>query len=319
MLFELAVPKHYDLLSSVHSWIYPDIQPVPEQTGDTFFARIYKIDRTLVPLVIYQEQSGQLLRVNYPPSGVSKNSLKAVLQDVLGLKVRMNGAIDKIRQEPMIAHIAPLVSGIQPYISPTVNEALVKTIIQQQISYRAANVLTKRMVIQLSQKMDFSGRTLYAFPESKAILICGIDGLRAFGLGYKAEYINEVNKLVCDGTLKIESLKGMSFDEISAILKPIRGIGEWTIRTLAIAGLGDYTVFPCDDLGVRNLMGRLFNAGAERMKTNEVEDLAQSWGKDWPLVLYLLMSADVLGLFGQQGRQQMHKRTQHIEAKRKTG
>jgi len=303
----------------VHSWIYPNIQPVPEQTGDKFFARIYEIDGVLVPLVIKQDLPGAKLCVEYPSMGVSKNKIEILLKDVFGLEVRMNNAIRILRKDPLLSHIASHVSGIQPYLSPTVYEALLKTIIQQQISYRAANVLTKRMIIQLSQKKDYDGKILYTFPNPKAILNSGLDGLRSLGFGYKAEYIFAVNKLVYDNALKTEDLKEMSFDGISAILKPIRGIGEWTVRTLAIAGLGDYTVFPCDDLGVRNLMGRIYNNKGERMATHEVEDLAQSWGKDWPLVLYLLMSADVLGLLGQQGRQQMHKRAQHTDAKRNTG
>jgi DNA-3-methyladenine glycosylase II len=231
----------------------------------------------------------------------------------------MNDALKIISKDPALSHITSYVSGIQPYLSPSVYEALVKTIIQQQISYRAANVLTKRMVIQLSRKMNYKGLALYAFPEPESILRCGSHGLREFGFGYKAEYIHEVVRLVSDGTLKTEDFKGKSYDEISTILKPIRGIGTWTIRMLAIAGLGDYSVFPCGDLGVRNLMGRLFKNSEGRMTTNEVEDYVQQWGKEWPLVLYLLMSADVLGFFGKEGRQQTHKRTSRKDAIPKSG
>ncbi|MFW9960450.1 MAG: DNA-3-methyladenine glycosylase family protein [Candidatus Thorarchaeota archaeon] len=308
MLFKLVVPEHYDLLASVHSWIYPDIQPVPEQTGERFFTRIYEIDGVRVPIVIEQDQPGEQLSINYPSVGISKSKIAILLKDVLGLKVQMKNAIAILCKDPLLSSIATHVSGIQPYLSPTAYEALLKTIIQQQISYRAANVLTKRMILELSQKMNFKGRTIFDFPKPEAISMNGLDGLRAFGFGYKAEYIYSVNKLVCDNSLNIEALKSLPYDEVSEILRPIRGIGDWTIRTLAIAGLGNFTVFPCDDLGVRNLMGRIYHDDGSRMTTPEVEDFAESWGKDWPLVLYLLMSADVLGLFGQQGRQQMHKR-----------
>jgi len=304
----LEVPEHYDLLASVHSWIYPDIQPVPEQTGERFFTRIYEIDGVRVPIVIEQDRPGEQLSVSHPSVDVSKSKAEKLLKDVLGLKVQMKNATAILSKDPLLSSVATHVSGIQPYLSPTVYEALLKTIIQQQISYRAANVLTKRMILQLSQKMNYKGRTIYAFPEPDAISTYGLDGLREFGFGYKAEYIYSVNKLVRENSLDTEALKSLPYAEVTEILKPIRGIGEWTIRTLAIAGLGNFTVFPCDDLGVRNLMGRIYHDDGSRMTTPEVEDFAQNWGKDWPLVLYLLMSADVLGLFGQQGRQQMHKR-----------
>jgi 3-methyladenine DNA glycosylase/8-oxoguanine DNA glycosylase len=311
LLYELDVPDSYSLIESVHSWIYPDIQPVPELTGDTFFARIYEIDGVQVPLLVSQELSGGKVSVSYPSKSISRQRIKTILNDALGLEVCMDGALNVIRDDPALSRISAHVSGIQPYLSPSVYEALIKTIIQQQISYRAASALTKKLVIQLAPKMEYDGLTLYAFPEPEAILRCGIEGLRTLGLGYKAEYIYDVVKLVKEGSLKTEDLKEKTFDEIFAILKPIRGIGKWTIQMLAIAGIGDYTVFPCNDLGVKNLMGRLFSSGGKRMTTNEVEEYAQQWGEDWPLVLYLLMSADVLGFLGKEGRQQTHKRASH--------
>ena len=66
-------------------------------------------------------------------------------------------------------------------------------------------------------------------------------------------------------------------------------------------------------------MGRLYNKNRKRMTANEVEDIALSWGKDWPLVMYLLMCADVLGYFGEEGRQQTHKRAPRNDATRKSG
>lgn len=319
MQFELKTPKHYDLLASVHSWIYPDIQPVPEITRLTIFGRVYEIDRELIPLIIEQVRPGSKVSANYPSGEVRLEKVRMKLNEVLGLNIRMAGALRIIRRDSVLSHIASKVSGIQPYLSPSVFEGLVKTIIQQQISYRAANIITKKIVLKLSQNVHYGNLSLYTFPTPQDILNCGTKGLQEFGLGYKSEYIYEVSKSVDDGTLSLEELKGKSYNEISEILTSIRGIGPWTVGMLAIAGLGDYTVFPVDDLGVRNLLGRLFNKSRTKMTTKEVEDLAGRWGKDWPLVMYLLMCADVLGYLGKDGRQQMHKRTSRKEPNRESG
>lgn len=319
MLFELETPRQYNLLASVHSWIYPDIQPVPETTGATYFARIYDIDDQLVPIIVEQSRPGSTVRVKYPSKKVPVECIETKLNEVLGLNTRMAGALRIIRRSPQLSHVASRVSGIRPYISASVYEGLIKTIIQQQISYRAANALTRRMVLELSRKRQYEGLTLYSFPRPEDILSFGLSGLRTLGLGYKSEYVYEIVKLLHEGTLKLEELKGKSHDEIRETLVPLRGIGPWTVRMLSIAGLGDYTVFPIDDLGARNLMGRLYNKSRKRMTANEVEDIALSWGKDWPLVMYLLMCADVLGYFGEEGRQQTHKRASSNDATRKSG
>jgi DNA-3-methyladenine glycosylase II len=309
LTLELKVPRGYSLLSSVHSWIYPDIQPVPERTGCTSFARMYDVDEERVGVIVEQRAPGRRVSVKCSSESVSKGHLLAKLVEVLGLDISMSAAIKAIEEDPLIFDIAPSVRGIQPYLSPSVYEALVKTIIQQQISYRAANILTRRMVLELSERISFENCDLFSFPSPADILTCGTDGLRALGFGYKADYIHGVAKLVRDEELRLEELKGRCFEEVLEALKPIRGIGIWTVKTLAIAGLGDYTVFPYDDLGVRNLMGRLYKRNGQKMSSTEVKAFAQRWKKEWPLVLYLLMSADVLGLLGEEGRQQMHKRS----------
>lgn len=297
------------MFASIHSWIYPDIQPVPEVTLGDHFGRIYIFEDQLVPIIVHQSAPGLPLVVKYKSDTTSRNVIKKKIAEIFGLNVQMEKALNIIAHDSRISHIISEVSGIQPYLSPTIFEALVKTMIQQQISYRSANILTKRMVLDLSENMFLEGIQLHSFPTHKDILECGTDGLRKFGLGYKADYIHSLTKSIETGELDIEQLRSMSYEEITDLLLPIKGIGKWTIRTLAIAGLGLFSIFPYDDLGVRNLMGKLFGNEEKRFSTDEVEEFAQQWGAEKARVLYLLMCADVLGLLGDQGRQQMHKRT----------
>jgi 3-methyladenine DNA glycosylase/8-oxoguanine DNA glycosylase len=109
------------------------------------------------------------------------------------------------------------------------------------------------------------------------------------------------------GELETNELRSMSYEELVELLKPARGIGEWTIQTLCIAGLGRFGVFPYSDLGIQNLLGRLYRSGT-RLTTSQVQGMAQRWN-DGALVLYLLMCADVLGLFPAAGRPKSVKRS----------
>ena len=86
----------------------------------------------------------------------------------------------------------------------------------------------------------------------------------------------------------------MSYSEVQELLKPVHGIGEWTIQALSVAALGKFDVFPYSDLAMRNLLGRLYQSGV-RMTPRQVREKADTWS-DGPLVLYLLMCAEVLGL-----------------------
>jgi DNA-3-methyladenine glycosylase II len=294
--FRIKVPQEYDLLSSVHSWIFPDIQPVPEQTGAGFFGRAYDFDCQHVVLVIRQSGPGKSLQITHSNSDVKTKDLRAMVERTLNLGLELDGALKRMSEDPVIAHLVPKVAGVRPYMSPTPFEALIKTIIQQQVSYRAANIFTKRMILELTKPVVFEGSRWYYFPSAQTISNAGLDGLREFGFGYKAEYIHNVATLAAKGNLALDALIDASYEKALEWLKPIRGIGDWTVRVFSLAGLGNFTVFAYEDLVIQRILGKLYNQG-RRMTAKQVQEHAESWGSSNTMVLYLLMCAEVLGYF----------------------
>ncbi|MHA2178319.1 MAG: DNA-3-methyladenine glycosylase family protein, partial [Candidatus Thorarchaeota archaeon] len=274
---------------------YPDIQPVPEQTGDGFFGRAYVFDNENVAMIIKQSKAGASLRVSHSETNIPRNQLRMLVRRTLGQGISFDEALSQMKRDPVIARLVPGVSGVRPYMSPTPFEALIKTIIQQQISYRAANMFTSRMVVGLSTPLSHEGQSWFHFPDAITISKKGSDGLKEYGFGYKSEYIHGVASLVAEGGLDLDSLIGNSQEQVMTTLKPIRGIGEWTVKVLSIAGLGDFSVFAYSDLVIQKILGNLYNDG-RRMTAKQVQDRAMTWGDEGTKVLYLLMSAEVLGL-----------------------
>ncbi len=307
MSVTLSVPKDYDLLLSVHSWVYPDIQPVPEVTGSRWFGRVVNVGTAKYPIIVEQSEPGGRLRAVYSSGTVSRNEVKEELRRILGLDINIRPALSQMARDEFLSPIAYRVRGIRPYVADTPFEAFVKTIIQQQISYRAANVITKRLVQGLGGVDRALNQLLYSFPQESSLMACGVEGLRAYGLGYKAEYVYNVCSLVAEGSLDLPGLQEKSYNEVLEILGSIRGVGEWTVQTFMIAGFGDISIFPFADIGVRNFLGQVYDAG-NRMNTKEVAERSKAFGQHGPLVLYLLMCADVLGLVEKTGRPKMHKR-----------
>lgn len=306
MTFRVRSPPDYDLTASVHAWIYSDIHPVPELTREGLLARRIPVAGEDVAVAIRQTGQGGDITVEHTPTRQSTKEMTKAIVRILGLSEDFSCAVKSIKRDPRIRGVASGVNRILPYQSPTVFEALIKTVIQQQVSYRAANVLTQRLVTHLEEPVHLSGLQVYGFPPAEKIAALGLDQLRFLGLGFKAEYVHSISTMVSEGNLDTEALRSMEFGEVEGTLRPIRGIGDWTIETLCIAGLSNFDVFPHGDLGIQNLLGRLYNKGL-RMTAREVESLARKWD-DGSRVLYLLMCADVLGLFPAEGRLKTIKR-----------
>lgn len=295
MSFRISVPSGYDLFASVHSWILPDIQPVPEITAPPHFYRVMTIDTDHIPVIVQQIAQGRPLNIVFDSKTHSKYSLKGKIRKILSLSMDISRALDVMEDDSRIANCVDTLSGIRPYLADSPFEALVKTILQQQISYRAANVITNRLVLGLSKPTELRKLQCHRFPSPEAFVNAGIDGLRRYGLGYKAENIYRISNLVVEGTLELNEFDSMTEDQIDETLIPIKGIGDWTVQVFILAALGGRTSFPYDDLGIRNLMGLLYNDGI-RMTKRQVIDQAARWGSEGPLVLYLLMCGEILGL-----------------------
>ncbi|TXT55194.1 MAG: hypothetical protein BAJATHORv1_40104 [Candidatus Thorarchaeota archaeon] len=297
----LSPPNNYDLLSSIHAWIYPDVQPAPEKTGPDWFGRVITIEKTQIPIFISQKTPGSNLDIFYSETSISKELIENKINQILSLKVDISPAIKVIERDSQLSEFVDKISGIRPYLSDSLFEALIKSIIQQQVSYRAANVLTKRMIEHLVSPLNIRGQAVFAFPTSSQLIEMGEQGLRKIGMGFKSEYIMEVCNLIESKELFLEPLMLMSSKSVHKTLTPIRGIGEWTVHALQIAGIGDFSVFPYGDLGIQNLLGRIYNDG-KRIKKKQVLEYSAKWGEAGPMVLYFLMCADVLGFLGEISR-----------------
>jgi len=303
MVVWIDAPKGYDLLLSVHSWVYPDVQPVPETTSRDVVRRVMRVDASDVAVTLGQARPGAKLSLVHSPCA-STTHLRQRIRWVTGTEIDIEPALELLRSDSITSSFVDFISGIRPYSTDTVFEGLMKAVIQQQVSYRAANVLTARLVSLVGRHLKFGEDNHYGFPTAEDIASLQLRQLRAIGLGFKAAYLRNLSRLVMAGDLDLEQLVNVAYDEVAEILKPIRGIGEWTTQALAIASLHKFEVFPYSDIGIRNLMGRLYNKGI-RLSGNEIRSKAESWGNFGGLALYLLMCADVLGLAGAGSRKRI--------------
>lgn len=128
-------------------------------------------------------------------------------------------------------------------------QALVGSIISQQLSVKAAATIEKR----------FLGLFGDTFPTPEQILEKDIETLRSVGLSRpKAGYIQDLARRVLDGTVKFDHLDQLSNDEIVAELTLVKGIGEWTVHMFLMFCMGRDDVLPIGDLGIKNGIKALY-------------------------------------------------------------
>lgn len=121
-------------------------------------------------------------------------------------------------------------------------EALLRAIVYQQLSGKAAGAIHARVQALFSDEID-----------PQALLKIADNTLREAGLSRaKVLAVKDLALKRLDGTVPdLKVLLALEDDAIVERLTSVRGVGRWTVEMMLIFKLGRPDVLPVDDLGVR--------------------------------------------------------------------
>jgi len=146
--------------------------------------------------------------------------------------------------------------------------ALVRSIVGQQLSTKAARAIYTRLTDR------FGGRT----PTPIEVLDADPEELRAAaGLSRaKVGFLRSLAEHVVEGSLQLESLDALPDDEVIRELVAVKGIGEWSAHMFLIFHLQRPDVLAAGDLGVRKAV--MLAYGLEAMPAPaEVARRGEAW------------------------------------------
>ncbi len=146
-------------------------------------------------------------------------------------------------------------------------EALIRAVVFQQLSGKAANTIHGRVIALFPGKKH---------PDPEDLLGAKDETLRSAGLSrQKSAALKDIAQKRIDGIIPAaKALAKLEDEEIISRLTAARGVGRWTVEMYLIFSLGRPDVLPIDDLGVRK--------GAEKIlrRTFTPKELA-AYGERW--------------------------------------
>jgi DNA-3-methyladenine glycosylase II len=167
--------------------------------------------------------------------------------------------------EPAFARAIEVAGYPEPRIRDRGYVTLLRTIVGQQISFKAADAVWKKVEAAVGDI------------ESPAALIALRDeDLRAAGLSrQKIGYCRSLAELVHGGTLDLHNLPEDDEEAIAA-LTLIKGIGRWSAEIYLLFAEGRPDIWPAGDLAVQEDVGRLLGHDV-RPGEKLVREVAESW------------------------------------------
>jgi DNA-3-methyladenine glycosylase II len=235
------------------------------------------------------------LRSDQRISEADKTAAKRTVSGMLNIDLDLQPFYDHAKKDEVLADIVHRLRGLKIPTTPTVFEALIDSITEQQISLDVAHVLETRLIKAFGKTLRLDGEVYYAYPTPRELASSKLEQLRRCGLSQKkAEYIKDVSKMIVDGMLDLEGFK--RYDDVQEIiseLDKIRGIGVWTAELTIARGMHELDVIPADDLGLKRIISHYY-CRDEKISGIEALKIAKRWGEWKGLAAFYLIVADAM-------------------------
>ena len=145
--------------------------------------------------------------------------------------------------------------------------ALVRAIVFQQLSTKAASTIYSRMVALLPGG-ELTPAALAAVSDEQ---------LRSAGISrQKAGYLRDLSQKVADSIVPLDDLEHMDDEQVIAALTTIKGIGRWSAEMFLMFRLHRPDVFPIGDLGIVNAVMKAYRF-RKKPSPERLRRLGETW------------------------------------------
>ncbi len=179
---------------------------------------------------------------------------------------RLNPSIDALAViEPAFAAALARVGYPAPRLRERGYATLLRTIVGQQVSVKAADAVWRKLEAAVGDPTD-----------PHAITAASDESLRACGFSrQKSGYAKSLADEVTSGRLDLSNLP-LDDEEAIAALTRVKGIGRWSAEIYLLFAEGRADIWPAGDLAVQIEVGRILGHDA-RPSEKLTRDLAEAW------------------------------------------
>lgn len=181
-----------------------------------------------------------------------------------------NKIISHLSRDPILQPILETIpfQKLQPSSVP-LSEALIESIVYQQLSIKAAATIYQRLLDRFDDKKL----------ELKKLTRMKTESLRSVGLSYqKADYVRNIAAFFLQKENQELDWHALPEEELLKRLVTIKGVGQWTVQMIMINPLGKLDVFPALDLGVQQGIVRLYDLKENgKSLISRMHEIAEPW------------------------------------------
>lgn len=169
--------------------------------------------------------------------------------------------------DKVMGRLIERIGDVERALRPYPLKSLVRSIVGQQISVKAAETIFGRLKEKINDEW-----TIAAFKKLTE------EDCKEIGLSRsKQKYIFNLVEHIDNGELEFEKLDRLSNEEIIKQLTAVKGIGKWTAEVFLIFTMQRENVVTVDDVGLQRAAKRLYEQPEARGKAL-LKECKATWG-----------------------------------------
>ena len=254
-----------------------------EKFEDGVWKRVTQADSRPVLLTVTSKGNVEepRLEVRAEGEGLEEASMAALVSEVewrLCASYDLSGFYEMAGRDVGLGKAARQFRGLKPGQDVDLFEALVGTILGQQLSTKVALTMQRGLIEKYGQQAAFNGEEFWLSPTPQRFIEAGVEELKACKLSArKSEYIHRMAEAVVTGELDLDALWGLSNDFVIETLVAYRGIGVWTAQRILCHALGRFDLLPTSDLYLLKTISSVFMEG-RAVSPEDIEAFTDRWG-----------------------------------------
>lgn len=287
---EVAIKGYYDFEKTL-DYIRLSKSAILEKVSENLYERVFRFEEQLILVSVQCKKYGSSTSFVITAKGEEVNDyiFNLVIQKIHHIfSFNKGGIFDEISKNDLVfssvlrefKYVRPILIG-EPY------EALIWSIIGQQINVKFAEKLRQRFLELCGATTLIDGQEYYYIPTPEQVISISKEDFQRMQFSkQKTEYILSLSKAIVKGELDLGILHDLTQKEATEYLTNFKGIGKWTADSILMRGIGFQNIFPSGDVGLQRIVRKAYKL--ENISEVELEKLSQNWSpnRSWAAFLW---------------------------------
>jgi 3-methyladenine DNA glycosylase/8-oxoguanine DNA glycosylase len=210
---------------------------------------------------------------------VDDQNLLSVLGHILSAGVDRAAFFRMARSDDRLWSVIEPLYGLPELRSSSIFEALMRTIIEQQIAWVSAQRAQRWLVVWAGRSIPYDGRVFYAFPSPDQIAGARLEDLKPLKITHgRIQRMIGIAESVATGRLDLEAIQSLPAESAYEALLEIKGVGHWTAAVTLRRALGYDHQLPYNDVALQAAANHYFFHQEGRATAQAVMDIFMPYG-----------------------------------------